>query len=136
MLKNIEIAKKECDSFMKEHASSEYSGLVQKFCIPFINDAIAAKSMYVGKGYAKNFNYSGAIERFLSVLDGEKNIFQPEALYRLIESYFSLGLNEGLHSKLQQYATKINCCESDFWYIKAQKLVETPILRKSKFSKK
>lgn len=49
--------------------------------------------MDIGRYYLKRGHYVAAIERFRVVVDDYGDTAQtPEALYRLIESYLSLGL--------------------------------------------
>ena len=54
---------------------------------------LAAKEMEVGRFYLKQGHYAAAVKRFRVVVDGFQTTEQtPEALYRLIEAYLSLGL--------------------------------------------
>lgn len=56
---------------------------------------LAGKEMAVGRFYLKEKHYSAAISRFASVIRNYDQTNQvPEALYRLVESYLSLGLVE------------------------------------------
>ena len=58
-------------------------------------DQLAAKEMEVGRYYLKRGHYSAAINRFRVVVEEYQTTTQtPEALYRLIEAYLSLGLEE------------------------------------------
>ncbi len=56
-------------------------------------DHLAAKEMEVGRYYLKRGFYLAAINRFRVVVQDYQTTTQtPEALYRLVESYLSLGL--------------------------------------------
>ena len=57
------------------------------------NDQLAAKEMNVGRYYQQKNRHLAAIERFKIVINDYNTTAQtPEALYRLTESYLSLGI--------------------------------------------
>ena len=61
--------------------------------ILFILENIAAKHMNIGMFYLKQKKYLAAIKRFNNVINNHsKSKFTPEALYRLVEIYLTLGL--------------------------------------------
>lgn len=63
-----------------------------KFDLAF--DHLAAKEMEVGRYYLKRGHFTSAINRFRVVVeDFQGTTHTPEALYRLIEAYLSLGLD-------------------------------------------
>ncbi|MEO1239662.1 MAG: outer membrane protein assembly factor BamD [Pseudomonadota bacterium] len=63
-----------------------------KFDLAF--DHLAAKEMEVGRYYLKRGHFTAAINRFRVVVqDFQGTTHTPEALYRLIEAYLSLGLD-------------------------------------------
>ena len=54
---------------------------------------MAAKEINIGKFYQSKGNYLAAIKRYKVVLkEYRKSVLIPESIYRLIESYISLGL--------------------------------------------
>ncbi len=56
-------------------------------------DHLAGKEMEVGRYYLKRKNYLAAINRFRTVITEYQTSTQtPEALYRLVEAYLSLGV--------------------------------------------
>ena len=62
--------------------------------IDLTNDHLAGKEMAVGRYYLKRGDYIGAINRFRTVVDQYQTTPQiAEALERLCESYYSLGLD-------------------------------------------
>jgi len=64
-----------------------------KFDLAF--NHLAAKEMEVGRYYLRREHYGAAINRFRSVVeDFQTTTHTPEALFRLIEAYLSLGLTE------------------------------------------
>jgi outer membrane protein assembly factor BamD len=57
------------------------------------NDHLAGKEMSVGRYYLKRAHYVAAINRFRAVIEQyQTTSHTPEALYRLVEAYLSLGV--------------------------------------------
>ncbi|GGE47241.1 outer membrane protein assembly factor BamD [Actibacterium pelagium] len=79
---------------IERYPDSEYSqSSVLKFDLAF--DHLAAKEMEVGRYYLKRGHYTASINRFRVVVEDFQTTTQtPEALYRLIEGYLSLGLTD------------------------------------------
>ena len=63
--------------------------------IILVNSNIAAKHMEIGRFYLNNKKYIAALNRFKIVVD-EFSItkFTPEALHRIVETYYELGMYE------------------------------------------
>ncbi|SIO29644.1 Beta-barrel assembly machine subunit BamD [Rhodovulum sp. ES.010] len=78
---------------IERYPDSEYArSSILKFDLAF--DHLAAKEMEVGRYYLKRGHYTAAINRFRVVVeDFQTTTHTPEALYRLIEAYLSLGLD-------------------------------------------
>ena len=63
--------------------------------IELLNNQLASKELQIGKGELRIHNFAGAINSFQTVInDYPKSAIVPEALYRLIETYTSLGLSD------------------------------------------
>ncbi|MBV1916791.1 MAG: outer membrane protein assembly factor BamD, partial [Sphingomonadaceae bacterium] len=63
--------------------------------IDLVNDHLAGKEMTVGRYYQRSGKWLAATIRFRNVIDDyQTTSHTPEALYRLVESYLSLGLAE------------------------------------------
>ncbi len=61
--------------------------------IKILRNHLASKELLVGKFYQSRRNYLAAIKRYKFVLkEYKRSLHTPESLYRLIESYTSLGL--------------------------------------------
>jgi outer membrane protein assembly factor BamD len=77
---------------IERYPDSEYGAEAKiKFDLAF--DYLAAKEMEVGRYYLQKGYYTSAINRFRIVVQDFQTTHQtPEALYRLVESYLSLGL--------------------------------------------
>ncbi len=79
---------------IEHYPDSEYARLaVSKFDQAF--DHLAAKEMEIGRYYLKRGYYSAAANRFRTVVEQfQTTSHTPEALFRLIESYLALGLDD------------------------------------------
>jgi outer membrane protein assembly factor BamD len=66
-----------------------------KLKIDMVNDQLAGKEMAVGRFYLREGDSLAAIGRFRTVIDRYQTTSDtPEALYRLVEAYLTLGLTE------------------------------------------
>ena len=91
-----------------------------KFKIDLIEDVIASKEMYLGRHYIKKKKWIAAINRFKIVLEKhDKTIFVEEALHRLVEINYNIGLLE----ESQKYAKLLGYnYQSSDWYKKSYKV--------------
>lgn len=63
--------------------------------IDMVNDQLAGKEMEIGRWYLRRDNPLAAIGRFRRVIDEyQTTSHTPEALYRLVEAYLTLGLTD------------------------------------------
>ncbi|MBG7615695.1 outer membrane protein assembly factor BamD [Brevundimonas sp. BAL450] len=65
--------------------------------IDMVNDQLAGKEMAIGRWYQRQEQPLAAINRYRTVIDNEefqRTSHTPEALYRLVELYLTLGLDE------------------------------------------
>ena len=94
--------------------------LDSKFKLGVIEDILASKEMYLGRHYIKKGKWIAAINRFKNVInDYDRTIFVEEALHRLVEINYKLGLKE----ESQKYAKTLgyNYLSSE-WYEKSYKV--------------
>ncbi len=79
-------------TLIETYPGTEYARLAEeKFAIAL--NQLAGKEMDIGRFYLRRGHYVAAIERFRVVVDDYGDTPQtPEAMYRLIEGYLSLGL--------------------------------------------
>ncbi|MGC9370533.1 MAG: outer membrane protein assembly factor BamD [Paracoccaceae bacterium] len=79
---------------IERYPDSEYAkSAILKFDLAF--NHLAAKEMEVGRYYLKRGHFTAAINRFRVVVEDFKTTTHTaEALFRLIEAYLSLGLDE------------------------------------------
>ena len=94
--------------------------LDSSFKLDLIEDILAAKEMYIGRHYLNKKKWIAAINRFKNVIEiYDKTIFVEEALHRIVEIYYQLGLIE----EAQKYANILgyNYLSSE-WYKKTYKI--------------
>jgi len=114
--KDLQAIVKAKDSFIyviKKYPNTEYA-LDAEFKIDLINDILAAKEMYVGRYYFEKKKWIPAINRFRTVVDEyDTTIYIEEALHRLVEVYYTIGLEE----ESQKYANLLGYnYKSSQWY--------------------
>jgi outer membrane protein assembly factor BamD len=79
---------------VRRYPTSEYA-TDAKLKIDMVNDQLAGKEMAVGRYYLREGQPLAAIGRFRTVIDKFQTTSDtPEALYRLVEAYLTLGLTE------------------------------------------
>jgi len=106
--------------FILENYSNTDFALDAKFKIDLIQDILASKEMYVGRHYMKKSKWIAAINRFKTVLQQyDQTIFVEEALHRLVEIHYRLGLE----NEAKKYANLLgyNYLSSE-WYKKSYKI--------------
>ena len=108
-------AKNTFNILLKNYPKTEYS-IDADFKLDLINDILASKEMYIGRYYFSRKKWIPAINRFRAVVDEyETTIYVEEALHRLVEVYFILGLTE----ESQKYASLLGYnYKSSQWYKK------------------
>ena len=82
------------DQVIKRFPESKYAKDSRQKII-LVNSNIAAKHMEIGRFYLNNKKYIAALNRFKIVVD-EFSItkFTPEALHRMVEAYYEMGMYE------------------------------------------
>ena len=93
-LQSIKEAKKKFIFILKEYPNTEYA-IDSEFKINLINDILASKEMYIGRYYFERKKWIPAINRFRTVIDNyDTTIYTAEALHRLVEVHYTIGLIE------------------------------------------
>ena len=115
-LQSILNSKETFEILIKKYPNSEYS-MDANFKMDLINDILASKDMYIGRYYVEKKKWISAINRFRSVVDNyERSIYTEEALYRLVEIYYSIGLT----NEAKKYAKLLGYnYQSSEWYEKS-----------------
>ena len=88
--------------------------------IALIQDVLASKEMHIGKYYLKRKKWIAAINRFKTVLsDYETTVYVEEALHRLVETYYRIGLVD----EAEKYANVLGYnYQSSKWYEQSYKI--------------
>ena len=111
---------KEKFTFLVENFPNTDFASDSKFKLDLIEDILASKEMYIGRHYIKKGKWIAAINRFKTVINKyDKTVFVEEALHRLVEINYKLGLIE----ESQNYANILgyNYLSGD-WYKKSYKV--------------
>ena len=91
-LKPLLLANEKIDFFLDNYPNTEYA-IDLKFKKDLIQNQMAAKELYVAKYYISVKKWVPAIKRLKVILNKyEKTIFIEEALHRLVEIHYHLGL--------------------------------------------
>ena len=107
---------------------TEYA-LDARLKIDMVNDQLAGKEMTIGRWYLRQNDTLAAIGRFKTVVERyQTTSHAPEALYRLVEAYLTLGLLE--EAKRDGAVLGYNY-PGDQWYIDAYNLLTSKGLRPS-----
>ena len=136
-LQSIVNAKKYFNIIITNFPNSEYA-IDSEFKIDLINDILASKEMYLGRYYFQKKKWIPSINRFRTVVDDyDTTIYTEEALHRLVEIYFMLGLND----ESEKYAQLLGYnYQSSRWYEKSysifNKNYKTPKIKSEKKNNK
>ena len=136
-LQSIVNAKKYFNIVITNFPNSEYA-IDSEFKIDLINDILASKEMYLGRYYFQKKKWIPSINRFRTVVDDyDTTIYTEEALHRLVEIYFMLGLND----ESEKYAQLLGYnYQSSRWYEKSysifNKNYKTPKIKSEKKNNK
>jgi len=112
-LQSIDKAKKKFEFIINNYPNTEYS-IDADFKIDLINDILASKEMYIGRYYFDKKKWIPAIRRFRTVIDNyDTTIYTEEALHRLVEVHYTIGLVE----EAEKYAQLLGYnYKSSEWY--------------------
>ena len=106
-------AQSEFKFIIKNYPDSDFA-LDSKFKLDLINDVLASKEIYLGRYYIKREKWVAALNRFKNVVDNyNTTIYIDEALHRLVEIHYRLGLIE----ESKKYAAVLGYnYQSSKWY--------------------
>ena len=98
---------------IQEYPSTDFA-LDAKFKLDLIDETLAGKEMYIGRYYIKKEKWIAAINRFKYVVDNySSTIYIEEALHRLVELHYKIGLIE----ESKKYAAVLGYnYQSGEWY--------------------
>ncbi len=118
-LKPLLKAKEKFEFIMETYPNTDYA-TDARFKIDLIIDQMAAKEMSIARFYMKTKKWIPALNRLKIVVEKyDKTIFVEEALHRLVEVYYKLGLTE----EAKQAAAILGYnYQSGEWYKKSYKV--------------
>ena len=112
-------AEKKFEYIINNFPNTDFA-LDAKFKLELIHDILASKEMYIGRHYLKKKKWIAAMNRFKTVINSyDQTIFTEEALHRLVELNYNLGLLE----ESKKYANILGYnYQSSEWYSKTYKI--------------
>ena len=112
-------AKDKFEFVVKEYPGTDFA-MDSKFKIELIQDILASKEMYLGRHYIKKGKWIAAMNRFKNIVNNyQQTIFIEEALHRLVEINYNIGLLD----ESQKYANLLGYnYQSGEWYKKSYKV--------------
>ena len=126
-------AKETFKFIIKNFPNTKYA-IDSEFKLDLVEEILASKEMYIGRYYFNKEKWIPAINRFRTVVDDyDKTIYVEEALHRLVEVYYTIGLV----SEAKKYANLLGYnYQSSKWYEKSykvfNKLYKTKEIKKDK----
>jgi outer membrane protein assembly factor BamD len=141
-LQSIIKAKQYFEIVIRDYQKTSYA-LDAEFKIDLINDILAAKEMYIGRYYFEKKKWISAINRFQTIInDYETTIYAEEALHRLVEVHYIIGLKDEAkkYAKLlgynyqssEWYENSYSLFDKKYKHIKKNKIKNKSTLKKIK----
>jgi len=113
-------SKEKIEYFLNNFPNTEYA-LDLKFKMDLINNQLAAKEMYIAKYYITTQKWIPAINRLkIIVKDYSETVFIEEALFRLVEVYYRVGLTEEAKGAAAILGYNYNSSE---WYVQSYRIL-------------
>jgi len=131
-LESIINARKNFIILTNNFPNTEYA-LDSAFKLDLIEDVLASKEIYIGRYYLDKKKWIPAINRFKTVVDNyETTIYVEEALHRLVEVYYILGLKK----EADKYAKLLGYnYQSSQWYEKTYSVFNSNYKKNKKNNK-
>ena len=128
-------ARKQINFFLKKYPNNDYA-IDLKFKSDLIQNQLSAKELYIAKYYISVKKWVPAINRLKVIVDQySKTIFIEEALHRLVEIHYHLGLEE----EAKRYASILGYnYNSSKWFEQSYKILNKDynFIKKKKTNKK
>lgn len=115
-LQFITDAKITFQNLIKKYPKTDFA-IDAEYKLDLINDILAAKEIYIGRYYMEKKKWIPAINRFRLIVDEyDTTIYIEEALFRLVEIYYIIGLED----EAKKYANLLGYnYKSSEWYEKS-----------------
>ena len=128
-LEEILKAKKYFQIITKNYPNTEFA-IDSEFKLELIQEILASKEMYLARYYVDREKWIPAINRFKTVInDYETTIYVEEALHRLVELHYKLGLVD----ESKKYASLLGYnYQSSEWYEESYKILNKNYVKTAK----
>ena len=128
-LEEILKAEKYFKIIIKNYPNTEFA-IDSEFKLELIQEILASKEMYLARYYVDREKWIPAINRFKTVInDYETTIYVEEALHRLVELHYKLGLVD----ESKKYASLLGYnYQSSEWYEESYKILNKNYVKTSK----
>ena len=114
------LSKKTIEDFLKKYPDTDYA-MDLKFKLNLIENQMAAKELSIARYYIKNEKWIPAINRLKVIVEKyNKTIFIEEALFRLVEIYYRIGLDSEAKAAASMLGYNYNSSE---WYKKSYSIL-------------
>jgi outer membrane protein assembly factor BamD len=119
-LKPLSESKKYFEILVLNYPNTDYA-LDAKYKLELINDALAAKEIYIARHYINKKKWIAAINRLKIIIDQyNTTIYIEEALHRIVEIYYTIGLEQ----EAEKFAKILGYnYQSSLWYKKSYKVL-------------
>jgi len=108
------------EEYLKKFPNTDYA-IDLKFKLDLVTNQLAAKELLIARYYIKNEKWIPAINRLKIIVKSyDKTIFVEEALHRLVEINYKIGLNEEAKAAAVLLGYNYNSSE---WYEKSYKIL-------------
>ena len=126
-------AKEYFNLIIQNYPETDYA-LDGKYKLELIDEILAAKEMYIARHYIKKKKWIAAINRLKFVITKyDTSIYVEEALHRLVEVYYIIGLE----NEAKKYAQTLGYnYQSSEWYKKSYKIFNQDYIVSKKTEKK
>ena len=128
-LEEILKAKKYFQIIIKNYPNTEFA-IDSEFKLELIQEILASKEMYLARYYVDREKWIPAINRFKTVInDYETTIYVEEALHRLVELHYKLGLVD----ESKKYASLLGYnYQSSEWYKESYSILNKNYVKTAK----
>ena len=128
-LEEILKAEKYFKIIIKNYPNTEFA-IDSEFKLELIEEILASKEMYLARYYVDREKWIPAINRFKTVInDYETTIYVEEALHRLVELHYKLGLVD----ESKKYASLLGYnYQSSEWYEESYKILNKNYVKTAK----
>ena len=125
-------AKKNFKYIINTYPKSEFAADAE-FKLELIDEILASKEMYIARFYLEKEKWIPSINRYKKVIkDYDKTIYVEEALFRLVEIHYKIGLED----EAKRYAHLLGYnYQSGLWYESSYRIFNQKFIKKSEKKK-